>query len=429
MSNEARLRRLGFVPYDATTDAGYEAYGPGGLSRLFLSAQTNYCTNPSFEVDTDADGKSDSLTLYENVAGTPVLSRVAGRNGGYAQRIQYSAQAGDTGKLIWVWFSSGAVFTTADIITASAYIKGSVSGASFVGVQPVWNGSSTYASSGGSAGVDWTRFSATPAAAVAGDTTIALRLARIDINSDSAVIDVTIDDVLLEKSAVLTPYFDGSTADSLNANTYAWTGAANASTSTRAASVVKLTTGLPAGLATAGTIAMRFSTLGTDPSFHGNLFSAKSASAIVIDPWGWPVSMWYLDSLGAEAGQGRASVASALAVGVAKSWIGRWTQGVSGTLDLMVSGVAANQAVQTQTLAAITELWLNGTADQNTYRGPVLISSQRKSDAWTTAADAILCTAAYPDVIDLARRFCDQPGDAIYTGTQDEGSKIYVKAA
>jgi hypothetical protein len=56
---------------------------------------------PGFETDANSDGIADNWTLMsETVGGTPTLSRVAGRTGGYAERIRYTAQAGDTGKYI-----------------------------------------------------------------------------------------------------------------------------------------------------------------------------------------------------------------------------------------------------------------------------------------------------------------------------------------
>jgi len=61
------------------------------------------------------------------------------------------------------------------------------------------------------------------------------------------------------------------------------------------------------------------------------------------------------------------------------------------------------------------------------YEGPVIISPARKSDAWTTAVDAILRGASI-DLFTLKRDYMS-PGDALFTGNQADGSNLYVKGS
>lgn len=118
------------------------AYGPwtkrgAGVSPTVLSLLT-----PGFETDANSDGIADNWTLMsETVGGTPTLSRVAGRTGGYAQRIQYTAQAGDTGKYISLHQLVAGAVVVGDTVEAEVYVKGSVSGGCTAGIDPTLGGS------------------------------------------------------------------------------------------------------------------------------------------------------------------------------------------------------------------------------------------------------------------------------------------------
>lgn len=72
----------------------------------------NLILNPSFEVDSNADGLADNWAVLKTVAGVPTTSRVAGLFGSYAQRIAYTGAA-DTNKLVGVWSDMTAVGSVA----------------------------------------------------------------------------------------------------------------------------------------------------------------------------------------------------------------------------------------------------------------------------------------------------------------------------
>jgi len=73
----------------------------------------NLILNPSFEVDTNADGLADNWTLTKTVSGTPTTSRVAGLFGSYAQRIAYTSSS-DSGKNMGIFCDTTAVGSVAE---------------------------------------------------------------------------------------------------------------------------------------------------------------------------------------------------------------------------------------------------------------------------------------------------------------------------
>ena len=70
----------------------------------------NLIANPSFEVDTNADGLADNWSIVKSVSGTPTTSRVAGLFGSYAQRVQYTSSS-DAGKIVYLLSDLSAVGT------------------------------------------------------------------------------------------------------------------------------------------------------------------------------------------------------------------------------------------------------------------------------------------------------------------------------
>lgn len=93
--------------------------------------------NPSFETDSDSDGLADGWTLFYNTVTAPVLSLVAGRGGGHAQRIQYTLQPADSGKTIWLVQTVAAGITQNETVSASLWVKGALTGGCAVFVDPV----------------------------------------------------------------------------------------------------------------------------------------------------------------------------------------------------------------------------------------------------------------------------------------------------
>lgn len=236
-----------------TTDTGYKSYGAG---RLLLPASTNYCTNPSFELDTNSDGTADGITQGVSITGAPVYSRVAGRNGGYAQRLQYAGTAGDASgdKVWWVRFQLTGVgsFASGDTAVASFYSKVALSGVASQVVLPGYQANGTTGTGTANPALatssEWTR--RTTALACGADTSrVALEIWFVSIG-EGDTLDVAIDDALIEKSSVATPYFDGTYPGC------AWTGTVNASTSTRTVSALEYSgyvTLSSAGVTAAGT--------------------------------------------------------------------------------------------------------------------------------------------------------------------------------
>lgn len=204
--------------------------------RLFLPVSTNLCTNPSFEIDSNADGLADSWTNWAaQTAGTIVNTRVAALGlGSYAQRSQYTGVAGDTAGF-WGLYSgptgAGSV-SPGDKVELSMLVKGAVSGVTYLNLVIYWRKSD--GSGNGAATATITVSSNTTRFILVGLAPANTSQIRYGIETGGVVngstIDITIDDVLLSINAIdHGAYFDGSL---LNC---AWTGSANASTSTRTA--------------------------------------------------------------------------------------------------------------------------------------------------------------------------------------------------
>ena len=84
---------------------------------------------PSFEVDSNSDGLADGWVFQGNVGGSPTYSLVTGRTGGKAQRVQYTLQAGDTGKYFWIYQRSPAgTCVQNENVNVTEWVKGSISG-------------------------------------------------------------------------------------------------------------------------------------------------------------------------------------------------------------------------------------------------------------------------------------------------------------
>jgi hypothetical protein len=199
------------------------------------STRTNLMPSPSFEIDTDVDGLADDWEVgVGEIYGTLTKSIVSGRLGGSAQRIQYTANPSDSGADInlraqpssGVWGVPG--FSPGDIVTVSFYAKGSLSGTTGTITVSAYNDAGSFIStvatiSGWTPETDWSRKYLTTSALPALTAEVLFNVAFTVGSGDT--IDVTFDDVLIEKSSILNPYFDGSSPGS------SWAGTANASTS------------------------------------------------------------------------------------------------------------------------------------------------------------------------------------------------------
>jgi hypothetical protein len=248
----------------------------------------------------------------------------------------------------------------------------------------------------------WTRFSVS-GTCVAGTTRI---LCYIDVTGIDTGDSFTwqADDVLIEKSAVLTPYFDGTYPDC------AWTGTANASTSTRGASVL---TYAPPGVlngATSVTVASRISPLFATASYTSDAMLLQLSTSN-NKPYLELVAnqvMWVISASGSSVRN-----PASLAVGSSNSMVCR---GVDlTTADLMVNGAAGTQDAAIAHAFSVTNIqignWGAGTGAAYAYVGPVAISPSRITDAETVTLDAMLTAGAQG--IDLFRFFRDRG----YSGT------------
>lgn len=180
----------------------------------------NACIDPSFELDTNADGMADNwMVSSASVTGTPVYSRVAGRLGGYAQRIQYTGVAGDASGDKAIHFTEYPVYVPAperaaaegEVWTLSDYFTAALSGCTVSLRLVAWNSAFGYldeTSEPVTVQASPTRFHVhhTMPASTAWCSCM-VSILGIG-NGDTA--DITIDDVLRNKSADLDDYFDGS---------------------------------------------------------------------------------------------------------------------------------------------------------------------------------------------------------------------------
>lgn len=407
------------LPVVPTIDSGYKSYGAG---RLFLPAATNLCKHPSFEIDTDVDGMSDGWYIGSaTVTGTVVTTRIPGRTGGYAQRAQYTGVAGDAAgnKVFRIQRDTGDVGEVApgDVVTISVYAKGAVSGMTINAYIESWTAAGGWiATDAGPVAVTlnagYTRYSFTSPALGATSSRLTFMLLISSIGTGDTI-DITIDDVLIEKSSVLTPYFDGSYPDC------AWTGTAHASTSTRAASALTVPIGGSFGTTGVGTVALRaaaiYASSGGVPQYAPLAGMYKASGAVTNRKFVY--SRTDLETAVIEGYDGThnpaASVSDAFAVGSPRTIIGRF----SGTkLDIMVNGTAGAQADDTLTVSGIDTLslgafaafagaWATSAFANATYIGPLAISPSRITDAQTVIVDAGL-TAGWTG-LDLFRAFRD----------------------
>lgn len=202
-----------------------------------MTVRTNYLANPSFEI---TSGLADNWMHHEvagnySITGTPVYSLVSGRTRGYAQRIQYTGVAGDSAGNLKLYLRSvstaNGTFASGDNCTMSFYYKGSISGVNLyidAEMRTSADGQNGDYSTALTPSGSWqraTQFHSVPPVTGRVDLNIAI----LNIGTGDTI-DLTIDDAMIEKVASVGAYFDGSY--SATGYVYAWTGTANASTST-----------------------------------------------------------------------------------------------------------------------------------------------------------------------------------------------------
>ena len=207
------------------TIAADAADAGGAVTVAGVTARTNYCTNPSMVTDTDGNGLANGwdVTIF-NTATAPTNTLSAS-----GQRFRYTGVAADAGRLFLpMWATAGGTFAPGDPVTVSATFSGAISGTTFwirvasSDVSQVDRGNAQSAAITLSSTP--TRYSVTLSACGALSDRVYLMLGILNIDNGDTI-DITIDDVLIEKSASLGDYFDGSSSGGY------WTGTANASAS------------------------------------------------------------------------------------------------------------------------------------------------------------------------------------------------------
>lgn len=226
--------------FDGNSGAGCAWTGTANASastKYQAVTAVNYCTNPSFETDAHTNTLADGWTAAwaSDITGTPVYSKVTGRSGGIAQRIQYTGVAGDgaggtKALYIVIDLTAAGSFAAGDYVTVSAYVKGSVVGCSARLGAWFRDAGGAYVPGGSNTETitltdSYTRNSMTTAVAPAGTSTLRAGLYIYNI-SEGDTIDITIDDVVITKTPYATAYFDGSSGTG-----YSWASTANASVS------------------------------------------------------------------------------------------------------------------------------------------------------------------------------------------------------
>lgn len=201
------------------TNPGLEASSAGEVLR------TNYLTNPSFEAAltgwSASTGMTQARSIIEAHLGGASLSCTSTTTNAYVLSPAVSATAGAT-------------------YTASAWVKGASGAKVQIGIYEYNSGGTQIGYSSSDDVIltgSWQRISISRNLTTSAST---VKVAVVDTNPVNAGQVFYADDILLEKTAFVDDYFDGETPDA-DGRSYAWTGTANASTSTVASSSVYAT--------------------------------------------------------------------------------------------------------------------------------------------------------------------------------------------
>lgn len=177
-----------------------------------MAIRTNLVTNPSFE--TNITGLTGGT--YMN------MSRVA--SGGQVGDAFGRCQVGSTSASNHIAFMNSVAIPNATVITFSAYLKGISGRAIAIGATSGGSGSVSVTATG-----SWQRLSYT-FTSTGTSANLYFQQAKNGATPYAVGENLDIDGVMLEASASVGAYFDGST--SLAGHTFAWTGTAHGSTST-----------------------------------------------------------------------------------------------------------------------------------------------------------------------------------------------------
>ena len=356
------------LPVQPTTDTGYKLYGAG---RLFLPAGTNLATDPQGTAQTfwPADGTHNDLTPNQSLpvplADQPLITKcIKLANDGTAESSQTANMTVSASTSYWT-----TLYVYAPTLGGNLVITGETGTTSTVATLTAAN-------------TGWVRYAAATNTGV-GQTTLALKFAFAGGTAST----VYVTGVCPYAGTVTVPYWDGSYPGC------AWSGTANASTSTRSASDLQFSRTSPFTLFTqaAGTWACRFAPLFASSASPSNIpllgISRSGTPSMCIRLTANANNIGLVQYDGASF-QGN-TAATSYTAGSLNSAVGRWG---GGKIDTDVNGTGATQADLTITPTPDTDMRIGGNdgseGASRSYVGPVVLSPTRWSDADKTSFQA-----------------------------------------
>lgn len=206
---------------------------------MATEVRRNICPNPSMETN------STGWSQWTGTGGTSTTTRTADGtsvSGGFLLRQNWTVGPTTGGGQFIIVGSDVGPDLGGKIFTASMYVRPSVQLSIYVQSQFFKNGSPTLAPFGPVFVCPpnvWTRVSYTPPAAGSGDNKVSWRW-YINTVSNGLVVpgtNIDFDACLIEESATVNPYFDGSFPIDIGA-TYSWAGTVNNSESIQTSNTV-----------------------------------------------------------------------------------------------------------------------------------------------------------------------------------------------
>ncbi len=344
------------LPVQPTTDSGYRSYSAG---RLFLPAGTNLATDPQGTAQTfwPADGTHNDLTPNQSLPvplpDQPLITKcIKLTNDGTAESSQ----------------TANMTVSASTSYMTTLYVYAPTLGGNLVITGETGTTSTVATLTGANTG--WVRYAAATNTGV-GQTTLALKFAFAGGTAST----VYVTGVCPYAGTVTMPYFDGGYPGC------AWSGTANASTSTRTASVLQFTD--PFASNASFTVAMKYTPLFTG-SIGATAYLLRTSDATNRYDFFTGYGSFTLRAHDA-GGDTVISTAGTPSAGVAASLVARVS---STTLDVDKDGTSATQVANARTAPATTSTIEIGNVDGGSqgrgYYGPILISPTRISDADVT---------------------------------------------
>jgi len=382
-----------------TTDAGYKSYGAG---RLPLPAATNLCPDPQgtaltfWPSDTANTDFTANQALPIPIPGQPLITKCLKMvNNG-------TADAPVTANITVIASTS---------YNSSIYVYAPTLGGNLTITDEVGHTFTLAALTVANAG--WVLYGVR-ANTVAGEVT--KRLKFTFAGGGASTVYVTGFNPVA--STVLTPYFDGTYSGC------AWTGAADASTSTRTVSGLIYPAGTSYG--GIGTFACRFKPLYSSAAIGGVYSFLLNANGKAVQLYFFNGNSRMVGSLAAGAMITPAAV-NTFNANTTHHTVFRWD---ATNLDLSFDGSDTARVAHGSSIATLTELdigFQNAVAgrEARAYMGPAIVSPARKSDAWGVAIQYD-SGVAFSDPMRLFRDFMDV-GDVLFPLSGD--SVGYMKTA